>query len=222
MQDLIRQEKFELEVLDGLNSTRILNNLVLGGGTMLRLCYGLERYSVDLDFRVTRRLDMGELFKNMKAYFSTRYSIKDAASKFSTILFEIRSKDYPRSLKIEIRKEIKKIKTERAIAYSTHSATQVYVKVVSLADMMRSKIDAFLNRGEIRDVFDIEFMLKKGIELSASRETLEKVLRAMDELTPRDYTVKLGSVLEKEIRRYYICENFKILKLAIRGYTEKS
>ncbi|MBI4243194.1 MAG: nucleotidyl transferase AbiEii/AbiGii toxin family protein, partial [Planctomycetes bacterium] len=50
MQDLIRQERFELEVLDRLNSKKILTNLVFGGGSMLRLCFGLNRFSVDLDF----------------------------------------------------------------------------------------------------------------------------------------------------------------------------
>ena len=50
MQDLIKQEQFELEVLDRLQSGRFLDRLVFGGSTMLRLCFGLDRYSVDLDF----------------------------------------------------------------------------------------------------------------------------------------------------------------------------
>ena len=54
MQDLIKQEQFELEVLDRLKSGRFLDRLVFGGGTMLRLCFGLDRYSVDLDFWLLR------------------------------------------------------------------------------------------------------------------------------------------------------------------------
>jgi predicted nucleotidyltransferase component of viral defense system len=50
MQDLIKQEQFEIEVLDRLKSGRFLDNLIFTGGTMLRLCYGLNRFSVDLDF----------------------------------------------------------------------------------------------------------------------------------------------------------------------------
>jgi len=222
MQDLIQQERFELEVLDKLNSIRMLNNLVLGGGTMLRLCFGLDRYSVDLDFWIIKNLDIKKLFKKLKEYLLKNYTVKDAANKFNTLLFELRSRDYPRSLKIEIRKELKKVKTEQAIAYSQHSTIQVYVKVVSLADMMRSKIDAFLDRREIRDAFDIEFLLKKGIVLSAPTEVLGKLLSAVDALTPKDYAVKLGSLLEKDTRRYYTSENFKILKQAIRDCTGKN
>jgi hypothetical protein len=57
MRDLIKQEQFELEVLDRLQSGRFLDRLVFGGGTMLRLCYGLDRYSVDLDFWLRRKKD---------------------------------------------------------------------------------------------------------------------------------------------------------------------
>jgi len=50
MQDLIMQERFELEVLDRLNSGKFLTHIVFCGGTMLRLCHNLNRFSVDLDF----------------------------------------------------------------------------------------------------------------------------------------------------------------------------
>jgi len=88
--------------------------------------------------------------------------------------------------------------------------------VVSLKEMMRSKIEAFLERREIRDVFDIEFLFKKGVEIEATPETLMGMLKGMDAFTKKDYTVKLGSLLEEEQRRYYRVENFKILKSAMR------
>ncbi len=212
MQDLIKQERFELEVLDRLNSKKLLNYLVFGGGSMLRLCFGLNRFSVDLDFWIIKDIDTNKLFKDLKEYLSRFYSLKDSTNKFYTLLFEIRSKDYPRSLKIEIRKEMKKIKTEQAIAYSKYSNMQVFLKVVSLKEMMKAKIAAFLERKEIRDVFDIEFLLKKGINIDTSYETLKRVLKEIDSFTQKDYTVKLGSLLEEKQRKYYISENFKILR----------
>jgi len=117
MRIIEKQELFELEVLDRLNSKRFLNYLALGGGTMLRLCYGLNRFSVDLDFWIIKEIDTRRLFQELKEYLLEFYSLKDSANKFYTLLFEIRSKDYPRSLKIEIRKEARRIRTEQAIAY---------------------------------------------------------------------------------------------------------
>jgi len=119
---IIKQECFEIEVLECLNSAKLLPKLVFGGGTMLRLCFGLERFSIDLDFWLTRTIGAQMLFKALNDCLSKYYSIKDKANKFDTILFEIKSKDYPRSLKIEIRKELKKIRTENAIAYSKYSS----------------------------------------------------------------------------------------------------
>jgi len=215
MQDLIKQEQFELEVLEQLNSKRLLANLVFAGGTMMRLCFGLNRFSVDLDFWFIKNTDERKLFKDLKDCLSQLYILKDAANKFHTLLFEIKSKGYPRSLKIEIRKGVKKIKTEQAIAFSQHSNAQVFLKVVSLQEMMKAKIEAFLARKEIRDAFDMEFLLKKGVSLEAPPETLKKVSQGIDSLTKKDYSVKLGSLVEEKQRRYYSTENFKILRLAI-------
>ena len=165
MQDLIKQEQFEIEVLDRLKSGRFLDNLIFTGGTMLRLCYGLNRFSVDLDFWIYKKIDTEKYFNQLREFLAKFYTIRDAENKFYTMLFEIRSKDYPRSLKIEIRKKIEQVKTEFSIAYSQYSNTQVMVRTLSLQEIMSSKIETFLNRREIRDVFDIEFLLKKGIEL---------------------------------------------------------
>jgi len=216
MQDLIMQERFELEVLDRLNSGKFLTQIIFGGGTMLRLCHGLDRFSVDLDFCVIKDLGPG-FFENMKGYLAKHYNIKDSAEKFYTILFELRSPDYPRSLKLEIRKEVKKIHVEQVIAYSKYATTQVFLKAVSLNDMMESKLEAFPDRQEIRDVFDMEFLFKRGVPLEASADTLREVLRFINAFPKRDYTVKLGSLLEKEQRKYYSAENFKILKGALVG-----
>ena len=208
------QERFELEVLDRLNSGKFLMQIVFGGGTMLRLCHGLERFSVDLDFWVIKDLELG-FFENMKTYLAKHYDIKDSAKKFYTILFELKSPAYPRSLKLEIRREIKYIHTEQVIAYSKYANTQVFLNAVSLSDMMESKLEAFLDRQEIRDVFDMEFLFKRGVSLEASVDTLREVLGLINALPRRDYTVKLGSLLEKEQRKYYSVENFKILKGAL-------
>lgn len=216
MQDLIKQEQFELEVLDKLNSEKLLNRVVFCGGTMLRLCHGLNRFSVDLDFWVAGDIDEKGFFENVRKCLARSYEITDAAMKFHTMLFEIRSKGYPRRLKLEIRREAKNIAIEKAIAYSPHSNLQVIVKAARLDEVIKSKIDAFLGRDEVRDVFDIEFLLKKGIKLDGIPvEKLRKVMQNMEKLRPRDYTARLGPLLEAKERAYYSKENFKILKAAI-------
>lgn len=217
MQDLIEQERFEMEVLDRLNSGRFLRRLIFCGGTMLRLCHGLDRYSVDLGFRILHPRAAGELFHTLQNHLTGYYQLKDAADKAHTLLYELRSPAYPRSLKIEIRKESEKVEMEQVIAFSPHSTRQVLLRVMTLKAMMASKIAAFLDRREIRDAFDMEFLVKKGISLDGPSEIHREILRSLELLTPRDYSVKLGSLLEAEKRSYYRQRNFAILKAALNS-----
>jgi predicted nucleotidyltransferase component of viral defense system len=216
MQDFMKQEQFELEVLDKMNSAKILKRLIFGGGTMLRLCHGLNRFSVDLDFWAAGTINSGVFLKEMKTLLASAYSITDAADKFNTLLFEFRSRNYPRLMKIEIRKEKKKAVVEQSIAFSKYSNTQVLLGTVSLKDMMAAKIEALLDRKEIRDAFDMEFLVRKGIEMEASLETRERARAVIASFTKKDYTSKLGSLLEEEDRKYYSSENFKILLNALK------
>lgn len=216
MRDLIQHEQFELEVLDRLNSGRFLSNLVFGGGTMLRLCHGLDRYSVDLDFWVMKNIDWTKYYRRMEKYLLQFYTLADSANKHFTILFELKSPQYPRALKIEIRKEKKMIKTETSIAYSPNSNVQVLLNTVALPDMMTSKIEAFLGRREIRDAYDIEFLLKKGVPLAAENAILSKLQDGLERLGKKDYSVKLGSLLDASVRKYYMENGFRILKTSLR------
>ncbi|BCB96854.1 hypothetical protein JZK55_17760 [Dissulfurispira thermophila] len=216
MQDLIRQERFEIEVLDRLRSGRFLDSLIFTGGTMLRLCYGLNRFSIDLDFYLYKEIDARDYFRRLKEYLSRYYVIKDAENKFYTMIFEIKSKDFPRSLKIEIRKKTGKFKTDLSIAYSKYADKQVLVRSLSLEEVMMSKIEAFLGRKEIRDVFDMEFLVKRGIEIKASKDEIKRLIDNILSLKKKDYSVKLGSILEAEDRRYYSSENFKILVMKLQ------
>lgn len=222
MRDLIKQERFELEVLDRLNSAKLLGRLVFAGGTMLRLCWGLNRFSVDLDFWLNKKTKTKRLFCELKNYLSQFYAVKDSADKFYTMLFEIRSKDYPRALKLEIRKETKNIVAEPSIAYSRYSNVQVFLNTVPLKNMLGFKIEALLDRKEIRDAFDIEFLLKRGITLEVSAAVLKKLLKQLNSFTRKDYVVKLGSVLEENERKYYSAKNFAILKMEITRQLAKS
>jgi len=216
MRDLIQHEQFELDVLSRLQSGRFLANLIFGGGTMLRLCHGLNRYSVDLDFWIAREMDWKKFYGRMEKYLDQFYKIADSANKHFTILFELKSPQFPRSLKIEIRKTVKKIKTETNIAYSSNSTVQVMLKTVALEDMMTSKIEAFLDRREIRDAYDMEFLVKRGISLNADHKTITQMLAELEKLGKKDFSVKLGSLLDVSERKYYVENGFRILEANLR------
>ncbi len=211
MDILKRHEIFEIEVLEKLKNAGFLRPLVFAGGTMLRLCYELNRYSTDLDFWFLKKANQGDYFSKIKIYLSSLYELTDAHVKFNTLLLEIRCKHYPKRLKIEIRKKIRKCDYEERIAFSKYSSAQVILKVHTLEQMMKNKIEAALGRKDIRDFFDIEFLLRQGADLRASKTSLLELKETAARFKGSDYKVTLGSVLEPETRKYYIQNKFGYL-----------
>jgi len=211
MNDLIQQEIFEIEVLAWLKNKGFLRNMIFGEGTMLRLCYDLKRYSVDLDLWTYRVDKTDQFFINLKDSLKIDYDLTDVQNKYYTLLFEIKKTPYPRKLKIEIRKETEEMDFQEIIAYSPYANQQVLLKSFTLEQMMKNKIKALLERKEIRDVFDIEFLSRKGIDISANYEELKKIKEIIKGFKKRDYYVTLGSLLDDDTREYYKKDKFTYL-----------
>jgi len=213
MDTLKQHEVFEIEVLDRMNSAKMLDPLVFGGGSMLRLCHELNRYSVDLDFWFVKNVSPDDFFDKSRKTFEKDYEMTDAQMKHFTMLFELRSPHYPRRLKIEIRREVKACDYQQSIAFSRFSTKQIVLRAHTLEQTMKNKIEAFLDRGEIRDCFDIEFMVRRGVKvpLMKGKESMALQKKIAD-LREKDFKVKLGSILEDEIREYYVTNGFKFLQ----------
>jgi hypothetical protein len=217
--DIFRQhEIFEIEVLEKMNSIKVLEPLVFGGGSMLRLCHELNRYSVDLDFWMIKKISQKDYFERINKAFDKEYEITDSQMKHYTILFELRSAVYPKRLKIEIRREIRDCDFQEKIAFSKFSTKQVVLKAHTLEQTMKNKISAFLERGEIRDSFDIEFLLRRGVELpDFNKKHLNQFQKKLKGFKEIDFKVKLGSILENDIREYYFRNRFSYLEEKLAG-----
>jgi predicted nucleotidyltransferase component of viral defense system len=205
MDILEKHEVFEIEVLDRLNSAKLLDPLVFGSGTMLRLCHELNRYSVDLDFWFVRKTAQKVFFDQLLKNLGQDYEITDAQAKHFTLLVEIRTGVYPKRLKIEIRRQQNESDYQTKIAFSRFSTRQVLLKAHSLEQTMKNKIEALLDRGEIRDCFDIEFVLRRGTALpELSGKRLNDLLKKAAGFKDRDFKVKLGGIVDNIARAYYI------------------
>ncbi len=213
-----QHEIFEMEVMERLKSARLLESLVFGGDTMLRLCHELPRYSVDLDFWKLKTVDDHHLLERLQSVLTESYEITDAQLKHYTVLLELRSTRFPRRLKIEIRRNVQDWEFEDVIAFSRFATRQVLVRAHTLTQTMKNKIEALINRGAIRDAFDIEFLLRKGTPLPPLTDGQIKQLQAqLNRFKPNDFKVTLGSVLESEWREYYIRNGFRFLQNALKS-----
>jgi len=212
MQALQDLEKLEIEILELLNSIKVLDYLYFGGGTMMRLCHNLNRYSTDLDFWLDKNSDPKIIYTKCKSSLSEAYQLRDSANKKFTLLFEIKAPAVNRNLKIEICKEQTDFKWERKIAFSKFTNKQVMVKALSLDQMMQNKIEALLSRKLIRDAFDIQFLLMRGVELQPEKDKLERSLKIINNFKEQEYKVTLGSILEEKDRKFHLENKFKLLK----------
>ncbi len=217
MQALQDLEVLEIEILEIFNSSKILDSLYFGGGTMLRLCHNLNRYSTDMDFWLDKKSDAKLIFTKCKDSLASNYRLTDSMNKKFTILFEIKAPDVNRSLKIEIRKDQTDFDWERKIAFSKFTNKQVMVKGLTLKQMMQNKVEALLSRKLIRDAFDIEFLLMRGVDLTFKKDRLEKVLKIINNFKEQEYKVTLGSILDEKERKYYLENKFKFLKEELSG-----
>ena len=210
---LEKHEIFEIEILERLKNARILDALVFGGDTMLRLCHEVKRFSADLDFWKIKNISDDTLFNRIQDILVRDYDLTDAQIKHFPLLFEIRSPRFPKRLKIEIRREQKEWDLDKKIAYSKFSTKQVILRAHTLKQSLENKIAALLDRGEIRDVFDIEFILRQGVSMPALSESRKKkLIEQLEKFKPIDFKVTLGSVLERDIRKYYIENHFRFLR----------
>jgi predicted nucleotidyltransferase component of viral defense system len=212
MTNFEKHETFEIEILEKLYKGGLLKPLVFGGGTMLRLCHELPRFSVDLDFWFIKSVNVDVYFNRLQQALAENYEITDAAVKFHTLLIEMRSSFYPRRLKIEIRSEPQVCDWETKIAFSRFAAKQVLLNVHSLAQCLANKIEALQSRNEIRDAFDLEFLLRRGARLPPlTSETIAALVERISSFKDRDFKVTLGSVLEMQVRDYYYRNHFSFL-----------
>ena len=208
-----KHEIFEIETLDALHRGGLLDPLVFGGGTMLRLCHELPRYSVDLDFWFVKDVEEDVFFKQVGRVLDSRHDITDAWIKHYTMVFELRSSQYPRRLKIEIRRKMQDCDFQEKIAFSRFSTRQVILKAHTLEQAMKNKVAAFLDRREIRDAFDMEFLLRRGVPLPAmDADALKRLRQGLGRFVERDFAVTLGSVLESDMRAYYVASKFAFLE----------
>ncbi|MBU4484097.1 nucleotidyl transferase AbiEii/AbiGii toxin family protein [bacterium] len=223
MEELQLHEKFEMEVLNLMHSAKVLDKLIFGGGTMLRLCFGLNRYSVDLDFYVVSGKRFKNDFNKLKVIFEQAgFEVTDFMEKHFTFLVELRSGKYSRRLKIEIRKKgYGDMQIMQSIAFSNNTPTlQVRLVTYTLKQMFENKIEAFLSRSEIRDAFDLEFLLRSGAakDYTFAKDKAKLILEKLERFSEQDYKNTLGNLLSKDDKEFFYQNKFAYLKAELNKF----
>ncbi|PRD46823.1 nucleotidyl transferase AbiEii/AbiGii toxin family protein [Sphingobacterium haloxyli] len=182
--------------LAGLERTGFFEKAAFYGGTALRILYGLDRYSEDLDFsllEVDSTFSLEHYFDGVVAEFSAlgitvnikekqksiQSNVDSAFLKSDTVWKELVLENIlpemgvhhlpPVKIKIEIdRKPPLGFRTEEKLLIRPFS---FYIKSFDLPSLFAGKMHALLfrkwkNRVKGRDWYDLEWYIKKGVPLS--------------------------------------------------------
>lgn len=169
-----QQEKHYVQtiVLSSMYSV-LSNESVFKGGTSLMLFYGLNRFSKDLDFTITKSIPIEKVKDEVRKTFEfldMNPQIKDIVSK-TGINFRVgvrgplfKSEIHRCYVRIEISERadvILSTETKENFPYYP-DISPFSVVVMDPVEIASEKVRAILKRDYARDVYDLWFLIKKG------------------------------------------------------------
>ena len=176
--NLYYEEKEYLQYVFLNAISKFPDSFVFKGGTCLRICYGFERASEDLDFSTNLKLsELKKLLKKLLKDFELLninykvYSEKDfegncrLETRFEGPLFNGNSNS-TNTLKIDFNK--RKIFNKSAIMIQKlfSDVPSFTIAALSEEELLAEKIRALINRKQPRDMYDIWALFSKGININ--------------------------------------------------------
>lgn len=197
MRPVIAKELLHYDILFALEDNGLLDHLTFQGGTALRLCYGADRFSEDLDFVGGSAFSSAHLM-NMKncleQYIGERYGLDIEVKEPKKIVNKSQGKDIQVNkwqIKIttepekkDIPKQKIKIEVANVPAYSKSPQplkqnysflpdgySDLIIMTESLDEIMADKIVAFVGCQKYiryRDIWDLRWLKQKGAMMNPS------------------------------------------------------
>lgn len=161
--------------------------IIFKGGTCLRICYGLERASEDLDFSCNFSISkLKEIVKTCLKFFDLLgiESFDLIEKKFEgNIRFEIRFKgplfngnlNSANNLKIDFNKKKVFSKNAKVIKQEFSDVTTFVLVALAEKEILAEKIRAIANRKQARDLYDLWILLGKKVEID--KDLIKKKLK---------------------------------------------
>lgn len=153
----------------------ITNELVFKGGTALFFFQGLNRFSEDLDFTMTDEFEEEKLLDSIKDAFgllAIEMELKEVKS-IAGKNYKIRAKGPAYinevstsivNVEISERKDIVLNPEVKQHVPVYEDIKPFFVPVMSTAEVLAEKVRAIMNRNKARDVYDLAFLLRKGVK----------------------------------------------------------
>lgn len=221
------KEELQFYVLDFVYHHPEYNKWIMYGGSALRICYDLDRMSVDLDFEVSRKIDtdfLNELKEEADGHFAKVYGIDSEFLKISltnnrgiTLKFRAGSLiDGYASPWVHIKIDLNLftppggVVTERMPR--NHGQLSFVIRTYNLSSLMASKVAAIFLRGargvgvatyeeKGRDIYDLLWYMSKKIVPDLDYLKAKNVEEAKDYRTLfTKLAVKMNNVSDENLK----------------------
>lgn len=178
---------------DIYSDTTIAPLLGFKGGTAALIFYGLNRFSVDLDFDLLNAEKEDYVFTRLPQIIKKYGIIKEMHRKRFNLLFVLSYEDKARKIKIEINRR----------SFDSHYEPKTYLgismPVMTREDMFAHKLMA------MRDIYDVWFFLEQRFPINKSiveqragmpfKELLGKCVGQLEKMSNRTILDGLGDLL---------------------------
>lgn len=152
----------------------VLNKAVLHGGTGIWRCYNGKRFSEDLDFYFSRDLNGIDLiFENLK---KIGFVIKKKKVSENSVYSEL---EYNRVF-VRLEATFQKI-NGMLCDYELSDGNYISIYSLSAEDYTKEKINTYLKRFKIRDLWDIFFLLKYCKSVNEIEKLIKNYKKPIDE-----------------------------------------
>lgn len=172
-----QQEKHYIQtaILAGVY-TALTDEIIFKGGTALFFFYGLDRFSEDLDFTQIKQYDQKK-FKtaisdvlnliNISHELKIDKSLKGKNLKVKAIGPLFRGSRSESFVKIEIseRNDILLLPEIKEIVPIYDDLRPFTIPVMKKEEILAEKVRALMTRGKARDLYDLVYLIKKGVSL---------------------------------------------------------
>lgn len=188
MLDKQKHEQILKNILRDICTTTDLEaKLIFKGGTCLYLFYGLDRFSIDLDFNLIAEDFSDRLITDI---LSKYLIIDDQRNKYFTWIWVGSYEKDKHKVKVEINKR------DYPDKYINKDFYGITIPTLSPDCMFAHKLCAILDRKKLqnRDLYDAHFMFTKQFDIN------EEIIKIRTGKTVKEYFADLINFIEKKVK----------------------
>jgi hypothetical protein len=155
-------------------SKKFSNEIIFKGGTALYKCFGLDRFSEDLDFNVIKETNLEKIEQGLKPFKLNYEKEEKSFERSKKIIFRIKGPLYNGSrnslckleLDFSLREEVELKPVTKKIGTFMEEIPSFDILVMNQKEILAEKFRAILTRKKARDLYDIYFLLNKEINVN--------------------------------------------------------